>query len=700
MIPVSLVELGEEERRLFLEELEEQIQVLEEGFLALEREGASPEGVAACFRAAHTVKGSAGAVGLLDMSRVAHALENVLDRVRAGELKPRPEVVDALFGGLDCLRRLRVQFLEGGEVPEVEAVTETLAAVAAGGGRQEDRAERPAGSPEVPPAVWEAWEEQNRTGTPLAVHVLLAEDGPMPAVRAYQAYLVAQERAAVLGSRPSLDDIEAERVDGQVTLYVAAEGDPEELRAALLAVGDVRGVTVEPLAPPDRPAERPGVQAPPWRAGEGGGQKGPERGSPGGGERTGDASGEGRTVRVDVSILDNLMNLVGELVIDRNRLSQLAAHLSGVAGVEELAADVARVSNHLTRVTGFLQDELLRARMLPIDRLFKKFPRMVRDLARSMGKEIEFTVRGGETELDRALIEVLGDPLIHLLRNAVDHGLETAEERRRAGKDPVGRVSLLAYQRDNTIVVEVADDGRGIDPERMRAAAVARGLLTPEQARELPDREACALIFSPGFSTAAAVSEVSGRGVGMDIVRRNVERVGGRVDLESEAGRGTTFRLVLPLTLATIRALLVRAGEGVFALPLASVAETIRLARQDIRHLKGQKVITVRDQVIPLRWLSDCLGLPREEAGASGRFYSVLVHGGGRLVGLVVDALLGEQEIVIKNLGRFIGGVEGLAGATILGDGSLALILDARGLLSGWRERPGAGQSLALAAAR
>ncbi len=693
---MSLVELGEEERRLFLEELEEQVQVLEEGFLALEREGASPETVAACFRAAHTVKGSAGAVGLLDLSRVAHALENVLDRVRAGSLEPRPEVVDALFAGLDCLRRLRVQLLEGGEVPEVEAVTQRLAAAVQGGG-EETPGERSVGELPVPEAVWETWEEQRRVGTPLSVRVHLSQSGPMPAVRAYQAYLVAQEKALVLGSRPSLDDIEAERVGDEVTLFVATTGSPDELRTALLRVGDVVEVTVTPLAAPVEGGERGAgaEQRTPAAAAGGGGQSAASRAA--GGERA-EGAGEGRTVRVDVSILDNLMNLVGELVIDRNRLSQLAAHLSGVAGVEELAADVARVSNHLTRVTGFLQDELLRARMLPIDRLFKKFPRMVRDLARSMGKEIEFTVRGGETELDRALIEVLGDPLIHLLRNAVDHGLETAEERRRAGKDPVGRVSLLAYQRDNTIVVEVADDGRGIDPERMRAAAVAKGLLTPDQARELADRDACALIFSPGFSTAAAVSEVSGRGVGMDIVRRNVERVGGRVDLESEVGRGTTFRLVLPLTLATIRALLVRAGEGVFALPLASVAETIRLTRRDVRQVKGQEVIIVRDQVIPLRWLSDCLGFPRGEAGSAERFYSVLVHGGGRQVGLVVDALLGEQEIVIKNLGRFIGGVEGLTGATILGDGSLALILDARGLLAGWRERSVAGQGAALAA--
>lgn len=695
---MSVVELGEEERRLLLEELEEQFQVLEEGFLSLEREGAAAETVASCFRAAHTVKGSAAAAGLQDISRVAHALENVLDRVRSGQLDPRPEVVDALFSGLDCLRRLRKQFVEGGEVDDVEAVTRLLASVAAGrtGLAGEGGTSAAPAEDDVPPGVWEAWEEKDRQGSPLRVRVFLAEDGPMPAVRAYQAYLVIQDACVFLGSSPSLDDIENEKVGTRVTFYVAARRPPEEVRAAVAAIGDVRNVVVEPLKPPagEVAAGRRSAAADE----EVGRSRVPGPALP---EQAGEVAAAGRTVRVDVSVLENLMNLVGELVIDRNRLAQLAAHLGAVAGVEELAADVARVSNHLTRITGFLQDELLRARMLPIDRLFKKFPRMVRDLARSMGKEIEFTVRGGETELDRALIEVLGDPLIHLLRNAIDHGLETADERRAAGKDPVGRVTLVAYQRDNTIVVEVGDDGRGIDPEKMRAAAVARGILSPEQARELSDRDACSLIFAPGFSTAEQVSEVSGRGVGMDIVRRNIERVGGRVDLESEVGRGTTFRLVLPLTLATIRALLVSASGSVFALPLASVMETIRLTLADVHHLRGQEVITVRDQVVPIRWLSDCLGFPRGEAEGGQRLYAVLVNTSGRQVGLIVDALLGEQEIVIKSLGRFIGGVQGLAGATILGDGSLALILDARGLLEDWWERPaGLAPAGAYAAAR
>lgn len=399
------------------------------------------------------------------------------------------------------------------------------------------------------------------------------------------------------------------------------------------------------------------------------------------------ASPSSNLIRVDVHVLDTLMDLVGELVIDRNRLALLASR--GAPG-EQAVHELPQLASHLSRLTGELQTAVMQLRMVPVETLFRKLPRLVRETARVTGKEVRLEMSGGETELDRSLVEALHEPVLHLIRNAIDHGIEDAGARQRAGKPPAGLISLRAYHREGSFYLEVSDDGRGIDPEAIRQAAVVKGELSPEAAARLSDHEAIQLLFRPGFSTRQEVTEISGRGVGLDVVRQTVERLNGSLDVESTPGVGTTFRLRLPLTLAIIRSLLVEAAGVAVAIPLAYVVEAVRADRERLATVRGKPVLRHRDHVLPVVRLRDwwagswgrpvdgerattAAGLP---AAAEAGLPAVIVRGGRQEVALLVDALLVEEEVVIKPLGRFLGDLPGLAGTALLGDGRIALILD------------------------
>jgi len=665
---VESLNASEEEIRIFLEEVEEQLELLETGLLKLEREGTDPEVLASLFRAAHTVKGSSAAVGHQAMAAATHALENVLDRLRRGELHPAPGVVSVLFRTLDVLREMKADLAEGKEwtgdlgplLRELRQMAETPGILAEAGIFFDEPLEE---------EVAERLREGEAQGlVPLKVTVRLAPEAIMPAVRAYQAYEALASLGEVAGSRPSLEEIEQEKVEAEVVFFLLTREAREGVRAAAASVPEVLGVEIERLGLSPRVAENLSAEEP---------------GSPSGAAREaslgGGAAGDNRTVRINVEVLDRLMNLVGELVIDRTHLARLSTLLGRFEEAEEEIRELGRLSAHLARVTGFLQDEILKARMVSIDRVLKKLPRLVRDLSRSLGKEVDFEIRGEDTELDRSVIEVIGDPIIHLIRNALDHGIETPEERVKAGKPPRGKLVLSAYHRENQIVIEIADDGRGLDAEKIRRTALERGLLTRERLEEMTERELWQLLFLSGFSTAREVTELSGRGVGLDLVRKNIEGIGGRVEVDSHPGRGTTFFLYLPLTLATIRALLVESGGQVFAFPLSGIVETLRVTPGAVKKLNRREVMEVRGKVVPVFRLDEVLCLPSAEQG-NGSGYAVLATAGGMETGFVVDALLGEQEIVIKNLGGYLGEIPGFLGATVLGDGSLALILDVRGL--------------------
>jgi two-component system chemotaxis sensor kinase CheA len=392
------------------------------------------------------------------------------------------------------------------------------------------------------------------------------------------------------------------------------------------------------------------------------------------------ASVSGQTVRVDVTRLDALMNLIGELVIDRTRIAQIGSELRSKFSDPNIDALEETVS-HIARITSDLQDQIMKARMMPIETVFNRFPRVVRDLAQKLGKDVKLELVGGETELDRSVIEVIGDPLLHILRNSVDHGLEDPDTREQLGKPRQGRVLVKACHQDNHIVIEISDDGRGIDAERIRKKAVEKGLLTKDQAERMTEREALQYIFSSGFSTAAEVSEVSGRGVGMDIVRSNLQRLGGLIDLETEVGKGSRFVLRLPLTLAIIRGLLTNVGEQVIVLPLGSVVETLLVEAASIQSVNRNEVIVLRGQTLPLVRLNEMFAIHSREDSTEDGQYVVVVGLAERRIGLAVDGLVGEKEVVIKSLSRFCGEVPGISGATILGDGNVALIADVNGIV-------------------
>ena len=677
----SWLELGDDERQLFLAEGAELLEQLEAGLLDLEAGRGGPETVHAVFRAAHTLKGSAATVGLDGMARLTHAMESRLDAWRHGQGEPEAGEVAAMLAGVDRLRAMLAAVAAGGDPPPPPA--ELLATLEA---------------PATAPA--DAW----------VVEAELDPGCPMPAVRALQVLLALEDRAPLLASEPARDGLEATWSGRSVRARVAAEASAADLEAAVAAVPDVVAVRVRRAsggdAPRGGPAEggaateaAPGVGAAPTAPAAGRDAAGlpaaaaaaptDDRTVPADASRIAGSSAtspagapDDRTIRVDVALLDRLLNLVGELVVERGRLAQLGQELARLSGAPEVADELFRVNVQIARITGALQDAVLQARMLPVARLFRRFPRLVRDLAVMLGKQVQLELAGEDTELDRTLHQVVADPLLHLVRNALDHGIEPPDERRRAGKPPAGRLRLAAAREGHHVLIRVEDDGRGIDPERLRQAAVAKGLIAPERAAALGDREALDLMFLPGFSTAERVTGVSGRGVGLDVVRQQLEQAGGRVEVATRPGAGTTFTLVLPLTLATLRALLVGVEGHLYALPLADVGEVVRVDPGELRSVQGRWATTVRGQVVPLLWLrqfADPRFRPRPDGTA---LVAVLVEHQGQPVGLVVDRLLGEQEVVVKGLGELLAGTRGLSGATILGDGRLALILDTPALVT------------------
>ncbi|MDN5294307.1 MAG: two-component system, chemotaxis family, sensor kinase CheA [Eubacteriales bacterium] len=683
-----------EELKLFLEEVEEHLQVIEEDLVRLEKEEGTEELLQEIFRAAHTLKGSSATIGHKRMAELTHAMESVLDKLRKKQLSVRSDVIDLLFEALDNLRVLKDEIVNDEESDiDLSGIVSRLQNV------REEEAGPPgvtaegANSDATGGEKWIEvnWEEIERIKAEeqagrhlLQVHILFRPEGEMLPVRAFIVMMSLRELGNVIKSEPTEEQIEKEEMGTELKVLLATGKDAAAVEKRVKELPDIADVKVVPfsLQSEEKTADKEGEAALQPAAAE----KNEEKDGGGSGEvkkKGGGSNGRirsGRTVRVDVELLDDLMNLVGELVIDRTRLFRIASTLEATGQLDEVAQDLSRTSVHIGRVTSQLQEQIMKARMLPVESLFNKFPRMVRDLAQKAGKEVDFVMEGQETELDRSIIEEIGDPLIHLLRNAVDHGIETPEEREKAGKPRKGRVLLKAYHEENHIIITVSDDGKGIDVEKVKESAVKKGLISPEHAARMSEKEALNLIFASGLSTAQKVTDVSGRGVGMDVVRTNIEKINGTIEINTVPGQGTEFRLKLPLTLAIIRALLVSLGNNVYAIPLSSVDETLRLNWDAVEKVSNKEVIVVRGRVLPLLKLDEVFSL---KIGAQKRekIFVVVVSVGGEQMGIVVDRLVGEQEIVIKSLGNYIGDVPGISGATILGDGSVALILDVPSLL-------------------
>ncbi|PYP62528.1 MAG: hypothetical protein DMD37_09575 [Gemmatimonadetes bacterium] len=628
---------------LFLAESREHLSACNQLLLEWERHPAAPEPVGGIFRAVHTVKGMAATMGYARVADLAHRMENLLDHLRRGAAGRRAgdDVLQLLFRATDALEKA-IQVSAAGREQDADVVGIVAELDRAVQRFAPDTAPRhappsPPSPPSPPPEV-----SAPVVGPGRRVRVTLRPEAPLKGPRA----LIVLKRAAGLGTvsqvQPQPAALEAEDFEGQFSFWLAGPAPADLVVATLAAAGDVEEVRVDDDAAPVARAET---------------------GAP-------LESGKARHIRVDLRRLDALMDQIGELVTARGRLNQLAAERRDPM-IDDLAIQISRLSADL-------QAEIIQARMTPVWQVFDRFPRLVRDLARDLGKPVAFRVEGKEIELDRAILDELGDPLVHLLRNAVDHGLETPADRRRAGKKPEGEIVLAAVRERASVAISIADDGRGIDRARILAKAQAEGLLDAH-VETLSDDQLLRVLARPGFSTAAAVTSVSGRGVGIDVAMTKIRALGGTIDIRTEVGKGTTFVLRLPVTLAIVRALIAAVGRERYALPLTYVAETVEFGVVPITTVEGREAMVLRDRVVPLVHLRQLLGVNGDQPPA--RRPVIVIEMGERRTGLIVDGMLGQQEIVVKAFDAPRGTLPVFSGATIMGDGVPALILDAGGLL-------------------
>jgi two-component system chemotaxis sensor kinase CheA len=662
-------DIADDELQVFMPEAEEQLQKLEEGFMRLEREGADDDLLQVIFRAAHTLKGAAGAIGHQRMARLTHVMETVLDGLRKNQYGTNPAMMDALLAGLDNLRLLLEEVTSQAVSPvDVTGLVAALEASLAG------RVGQAGGAGQTSTAL------DLGSGPGLIVDISIDPNSVASAARALQIMLSLQGLGTIAAQQPTPTEIEAATPVSRFAARLITAKTPAEVEASLGWVADIQVVKISDGQSNGPTGGQAGQQVVDVKAEKPADQPSAPAATGAATKLNGARGGADQTIRTSVERLDALMNLIGELITDRNRLAELRGRVGAKLSADEVFDDFVNTCVHVGRITDQLQEEVMRIRMLPISTAFNKFPRLVRDLAKSTGKQIELNMRGEDTELDRTVIEAISDPLIHLVRNSVDHGIETPEQRRAAGKAETGTVLLGARHEEGRVIIEVCDDGQGIDVAAVKASAVRKGRLSEHEAVMLSDDEAVQLIFESGLSTAKRVSDISGRGVGMDIVRSNIERLNGSVAIETKVGQGTTVIVSLPLTLAIIPALLVHAAETTFAVPLPSVIEALRVPGEQIKKVNGKPVMRLREKVLPIKHLNEILALNGGHYRPNGHEYVVAVRWGKLEMGLVVDRLVGEQELVIKTIGTLIGKTPGTAGAAILGDGRVALIVDVPGL--------------------
>ncbi|MEO2258316.1 chemotaxis protein CheA [Paenibacillus amylolyticus] len=663
-------------RDIFIEELNDQLERMDQSLLALEL-SPSVELVQTLFRAAHTIKGSASTMDFRELSDLTHEVEYALEWVREKKPEMTSELIDTLFRSLDAMKVLRDQYIRGEAYGDFRAVVREI----------KDLIQTPAVvgklvTPQLQPAESIVAQVAIVSGKQLlSIHIVLEQKCMMKAAR----YHILRQRiedicgtvvaTSLMESQPGAQNEDDHYV--QFIIIVATSKDPQQLKAELSSDSDIHMLEIDPYLLESNEIAATSAPLELISGTEQTKQSLPTVTTSGPDEKVKAAQ---PTVRVSVERLDHLMNLVGELLIDQTSL----ADLSGSGARKEsssLIQSISGVSDHMGRVIKELQEGVMKTRMLPIDQLFSRFPRLVRDLSQKLGKDLELVIQGGETELDRMIIEELSDPLIHLIRNSADHGIESAEVRAENGKPSKGRITLTSFHEENHVVIRYSDDGKGIDGDKIKASALGKGIISEEQAARLTTQEAVHLIFEPGFSTASSVSEVSGRGVGMDIVRSQIGRLNGIIDIDTEVGVGTTFTIRLPLTLAIIKGLLVKVSGRVLILPMYNVAEIVRISPEDIQMIQGQQAILNHGRIVPFHRLCDRLNYPRTDR-KSKTIPLVIVRSVDKIAAYAVDEIIGNQEVVIKTLGTYLGAMNHLSGATILGNGKVALILDASYLVS------------------
>ena len=664
---------------MFLDESHEHLQSLNEGLLRLEENMEEIDAVNDIFRNAHTLKGMSATMGFAKIAELTHEMEDVLDLVRKSQLKLNEDIMDTLFKCLDSLEQM-VDSVGNGEAEDVVDVSDLVAKLSSiSKGTPAPAAATPAAAAPVAAGGNTGMAEMEFDDIDLDVmkkakeagmnlfhaKITLMETCVLKAARSVMVMQALDEVGDVIKSVPPAEDLEQEKFERSFEIIIATSADAQAVQNAVDTVSEIEDVHVESVDPDKvgkgaapapaaaAPAAKPAAPAAKKEAAK------PAAAAP-------KKQHQSQSVRVDIEKLDTLMNLMGELVINKVRLEQI--------GQTHRLTDLMETLEQMDRVTGDLQNIVMKVRMVPVSAVFNRFPRMVRDVSKELGKEINLTIEGEETELDRTVIDEIGDPIMHLLRNSLDHGVESPEKREAKGKSPVGEVGLIARHEGNNVVIMITDDGAGIDADKIRRKAVEKGMISQEEAERLDDADAVRLIFLPGFSTAEQITDISGRGVGMDVVRSKIEALSGHVDVETHIDEGSVFKIKLPLTLAIIQAMLVQVQEEMYAIPLGSIDSTINIEPTDIQTVQNKEVIVLRGEIIPIIRMEEALQVPHTKD--SDELFVVVVHAGEAKAGIVVDNLIGQQEIVIKTLGNLFAGLKLFGGATVLGDGKVALILD------------------------
>lgn len=669
--------------QLFIEESKDNLQSLNEHLLQLEHDPGDMQILNEIFRVAHTLKGMAGTMGFARMQKLTHHIENVLSEIRNGKLKVTAEMLDILFQCLDALENYvekivstsdegqddHIELIQAlARISNSEPVKESLQSNTRVDMKQKAGEQVIPGLVQLPEAQQHIAQEAIRIGMNVfQIVVTLSTTCVLKSARAFVIFTEMEQLGEIIHTIPETQHIEDEKFDQSFTLVMVTKESLEQVRHIAMNVSEVEDVTVRAFEEvPQQEIERSAST-----------QSGSNQGIEHENATDKNASKQqasNKSVRVSIERLDTLMNLVSELIIVKTQLEGIKGEASNQNGHTNYNDSI----EYLERVTNSLHDAVMKVRMVPVESVFNRFPRMIRDISRKLGKEMELVMSGEETELDRTVIDEIGDPLIHLLRNAADHGLETTEERLSSGKDAKGIIKLQAYQDGNSVVIEVSDDGRGINVAKIKEKAIKKGDLTPQVAAGLSDQETIELLFKPSFSMAEKVTDLSGRGVGLDVVRSKIVALGGHVEVKSEMGKGSTFIVRLPLTLAIIQALMVKIGEEKYAIPLSNIQNIEDIRREDIQHIQKQEVIVLRNEVIPIVRLHSILELEECE---KEMMMAVIVKKGERQIGFIIDSLIGQQEIVIKPLGKYLSHINMIAGATILGNGEVALILDVNTLV-------------------
>ncbi|WRC39865.1 chemotaxis histidine kinase/response regulator CheAY2 [Helicobacter pylori] len=640
----------------FLIEAFEMNEQLDQDLVELEHNPEDLDLLNRIFRVAHTIKGSSSFLNLNILTHLTHNMEDVLNRARKGEIKITPDIMDVVLRSIDLMKTLLVTIRDtgsdtnNGKENEIEEAVKQLQAITS---QNLEGAKETSGTKETP-------QKENKE------EIKEETKGEIKGNKAKAPTIENPASDNPLADEPDLDyaNMSAEEVEAEIErlLNKRQEADKERRAQKKQEAKPKQEVAPTKEAPKTETPKAPKTETKAKAKADTEENKAP-------------SIGVEQTVRVDVRRLDHLMNLIGELVLGKNRLIRIYGDVEERYDGEKFLEELNQVVSSISAVTTDLQLAVMKTRMQPVGKVFNKFPRMVRDLSRELGKSIELIIEGEETELDKSIVEEIGDPLIHIIRNSCDHGIEPLEERRRLNKPETGKVQLSAYNEGNHIVIKISDDGKGLDPVMLKEKAVEKGVISERDAEGMSDREAFNLIFKPGFSTAKVVSNVSGRGVGMDVVKTNIEKLNGIIEIDSEVGVGTTQKLKIPLTLAIIQALLVGVQEEYYAIPLSSVLETVRISQDEIYTVDGKSVLRLRDEVLSLVRLSDIFKVDAILESNSD-VYVVIIGLADQKIGVIVDYLIGQEEVVIKSLGYYLKNTRGIAGATVRGDGKITLIVD------------------------